>query len=77
MLNTKINANDFDLVPSGPRALVRNGFSQSAVFGNAVRGLPLLAFAIDGALDAPESIPAGSMRAYKAGPYKTSICRYY
>lgn len=70
-------SNDFSLTPSGNRVVVRYGFSQFDVFRGVVGGLPLLAQAIDGPLDAPESIPAGSMRAYKSGPYKTSVCRYY
>lgn len=49
------------LIPMGPRAVVRSGFSQCDVWREAVgQETPLLMFATEGSLDAPQQIHAGS-----------------
>jgi hypothetical protein len=57
-------------------AHVRRGFTEEDVWRDALGNAePLRVFVTDGALDAPEHLPAGSMRSMKHGPYAESLLR--
>lgn len=61
---------------TAPRAVVRHDFAECATYRPALPGcVPLFALSIDGPLDAPENMPAGSMRASKYGPFGETFYR--
>lgn len=73
-----MNANPATLGATVPaaRVLARFGWSDHDVWRETLPAVPLYAMSTDGALDAPETLPAGSMVARQRNG-KPTPCRAY
>lgn len=57
------------------RVLVRQDYAEESIYRRALPREPLFVFVIDGPIDAPDWMPAGSFTSTKQGPRATTIQR--